>query len=144
MNHVANSHSFSLEHMVIPGSKTKEVFGPKYAGNFTVRRPTLRDNSDISLNYAAAVSKAGASINPMQLTMVSAINLTYIFCYIGVVAKEKPEWFDDNALYEDDEPAVFAVFTEVERWLSSFRPQAACAGGQPGSDDDEVLVPAKI
>ena len=138
----ASTHSFSIENTKQPGSE--EAFGAKYAGTFTIRRPTLRDNANISLKYSAAVSVAGTDVDPVRLAMIPAINLTYIFCYIGVIAEEKPEWFKSDLLYEEDEAAVHAVFEEVERWLASFRPQTASAPGEQGSADNQVLVSAKV
>jgi hypothetical protein len=140
MSSNSNSHSFDLSTIINP--ETKQPFPAKYAGEFTVRRPTLRDQSDTSLKYARAVSLAGINADPVRLAMIPSVNLMFIFAHIGTIAVAKPDWFDEDATYEEDEQAIRAVNGEVERWLSTFRPQIAGEGSKPGSADAETLVPA--
>lgn len=118
---MSNKHVFSIEHTENP--ETGRPFGTRYAGEFTVRRPTLADKREIALRDTARISLGGA-VNPAHLA-VDVVNANFIFANLDVIGEEKPEWFDIGKLYEgEDEQAVHAVWREVERWLSTFRPKA--------------------
>lgn len=134
-------HTFSIEHSINP--ETEQPFGPKYAGNFTVHRPTIADNGQIALNYAALTGGRTVLLNPLMLDS-HAINLMYVFCNMKVLADEKPEWFNEDELYEEDEAAVRAVHEEVERWLGSFRPKSDSKGSQQGGGEPAVLVSTEV
>lgn len=121
-------HHFDLSTIINPATVTKESpqgdpFGVQYSGQFTVRRPTLRDNANISLAFIRSTTSTG-EITP-ELMATPAIAVRYIFVMMGVVATEVPTWFNEDGLHEEDEPAVLAVHDEVERWLATFRQKEA-------------------
>lgn len=123
-----NKHVFTIEHTI--NKATELPFGTKYAGDFTVRRPTLSDKREIALRDTARISLGGA-VNPAHLA-VDVVNINFVFANMDVIGEQKPEWFDIGKLYEgEDEQAVIAVWQEVERWLATFRPQ----GNSPTSGD---------
>lgn len=116
-----NKHTFSIAREVNPD--TKKPFGDKYAGEITVRRPTIADNLDINLRDAASLNRYG-TINPEHLGPAAA-NMSYILTVLDVICEKKPDWLDPTKLYADeDEAAVYAVWAEVDRFLKSFRPKA--------------------
>lgn len=133
-------HIFEISNSINPD--TKEPFGAKFAGSFSVRRPTIKDNADIALAFSFATNKAG----PLGFTAMStpAVTQLYIFCMIDTIASEKPDWFNVSTMYEDDEAAVYAVNDEVDRWLATFRHKAGSKAGGTGSDNPPSLVPDKI
>lgn len=122
----SNKHIFSIDHMENPD--TGLPFGSRYAGEFSVRRPTLSDKREIALRDAARISLGGA-VNPLHLA-VDVVNVNYIFANMDVIGETKPDWFDIGKLYEgEDEQAVHAVWREVERWLATFRPKGDTPNG---------------
>ncbi len=123
-------HSFSIEMLKNP--KTGEQFGAKYGGEFVTRRPTLADKRDIALRDAAALNIYG-QVNPIQMDR-DVVNINYVFANMDVIAEKKPDWFDMTKLYDgQDEDAVYAVWTEVSRWLDTFRPVNNSVAGGEGS-----------
>ena len=121
--------TFSIEGVERPS--TKQPFGPKYAGNFTIRRPSLLDKKNIAVRNAASLSFAG-HINP-GLLQDDIVIITHTHNHILTLAEEKvPEWFDISTMTEDDEEAVFAVWQEVDRFLAGFRPGATGGNGSAG------------
>lgn len=136
-----NQHVFSIEHLENP--ETGLPFGSKYAGEFSIRRPTIRDKEEIALRDAANLARRGT----VDLKQVNSdvVNMSYIFSYLSVVASKVPGWFDPAKLYDDsDEVAVYTVWSEVSRWLATFRQGANGATGGSGSGQAQVLVPSDI
>lgn len=127
-----STHSFSIENTVNP--VTGQAFGGKYAGVFSIRRPSLLDKKNIALKDAASMSSEGE----VDISLVNpAIRLlTYAFCYVTTIAEQElPEWFDMASMFEpDDEEAVMAVWNEVNKYLNSFRPKASGGDSKQGSD----------
>ncbi len=112
-----NTHTFSIEHKEDPTGK--RPFGSAFAGNFVVRRPTIADKQRAALAEASALSLYG--IASADLIDTSAKNIIYIFSLVDAIAEEKPEWFDQNKLYDGEENAIYAVWQEVSQWLKKFR-----------------------
>ena len=134
-------HSFNITETINP--ITGAPFGSKYAGDFVIHRPSIADNGKIALNYAA-LTAGHKDLNPAMLTS-HAVNLLYIFCNMKVIASERPEWFDEHNLFdENDEAAVITVHQEVERWLDTFRPQRDSGKSKQGSGESAVLVQGEI
>lgn len=104
-------HTFSIDKQVNP--ETGRPFGSAFAGDFTVRRPTIDDNERI-----AKISQDTDSLR------TGVANLGYIFAQMAVIGEEVPDWFDKGKLFEEDEPAVYFAWGEVSRWLATFRPKA--------------------
>jgi len=130
-------HSLSIEMQKNP--ETGEQFGSKYGGEFIIRRPTLADKRDIALRDAASLNIYG-QVNPLQMDR-DVVNVNYIFANMDVIAEKRPEWFDMGKLYDGaDEAAVYAVWTEVSRWLDTFRPDNNSGAGGDGSPAPQVLV----
>lgn len=118
---IQNKHSFSIENTINP--ETGKPFGSKYAGQFTIRRPTLADNRAISLRDAAALGIYGP-VDQGQID-IKVVNVNFIFANLDVIAEQKPDWCDITKLYEgEDEQAVYAVWQEVKKFVDSFRPKA--------------------
>lgn len=126
-----SKHSFSIENLVNP--LTKQPFGAQYAGNFTIRRPTLADRNAIALRDMAGLSTYG--VVDVRFVDSDVINTNYVFAHLNTIADEKPEWCDLNKLYtDDDESAILnGVWPEVKKFLDSFRPANASGDGEPGS-----------
>ena len=113
-----NKNTFSIDKEINP--LTKRPFGEQYAGEFTVRRPTLADKRDISIRDQAFLNALGP-VDQRQME-TSVVNINYIFANFDVIVEKKPDWCDISALYEgDDEEAVHAVWGEVQKFLNSFR-----------------------
>lgn len=121
-------HTFSIDKQINP--ETGRPFGNAFAGDFTVRRPTLDDNEVI-----ARISKGTADLAS------SVANLGYIFAQMAVIGEAVPEWFDKSKLFEEDEPAVYFVWGEVSHWLATFRSKADPALGDGAGGESGVLVP---
>lgn len=127
-----NTHTFSIDAKTNP--ETQRPFGSKYAGEFTVRRPTILDNQAIDLRDAATLNAFGP-VNPGQLS-TDTTNLNFIFTNLAVIGEKKPDWFDMSKLYAEgeDKQAVYAVWAEVDGFLKSFR---SAPGGKDGGDGGE-------
>lgn len=134
--------SFTIDEKIC--STTEKPFGSKYAGTFSVRRPSLLDKIIIAVKDAARMSIAG-EIAPGTLGDRPA-TISYIYSFMTTVNTEPlPEWFDLSAMYEDeDEDAMFAVWSEVSGFLSTFRPKAIGEDGGAGKQKPPVLVSSEI
>lgn len=138
----ANKHTFSIASKINPA--TEKPFGDTYSGNFTVRRPTIGDNGNIALAYAAITSAQGIELNPLTLSP-DAVNMLYVFSVMKIIGEVIPEWFDKDTLYAgDDELAVIEVYTEVERWLETFRRKQGAINSGEGIQDATLLVQAEV
>lgn len=117
-----NTTSFSIENAINPA--TEKPFGPKYAGTFTIRRPSLLDKKNIALRDAASMSAAG-SLDPTLIGDGTRL-ISYIFSFVETVSEGAlPEWFNMATMFEtEDEDAVLAVWQEVGKFLDNFRPKA--------------------
>lgn len=135
-----NQHVFSIDTLNNPD--TGRPFGSRYAGEFRVRRPTVKDKEAIALRDAARISRFGA----VQLHQVSrdVVNLSYIFSHLEVIGIDVPKWCDPSQLFDEDEIAVYVAWQEVSRWLATFRPVTDRQPGREGSDQPPVLVPADV
>lgn len=134
--------SFNIESKVCPS--TKEPFGAKYKGQFSIRRPSLEDKRIIGIKNAATLSQFGP-IAPGTLSEGTELT-NYIFSFMSVAAEGKlPEWFDLAKMYDDtDEEAVYAVWEEVTAFLATFRRTKDSGGSAEGSKDAAVLVPEQV
>ena len=120
MSSIPNQHTFSIENTKVPG--TEQVFGQKFAGTFSIRRPSLGDRQNIAVRKAAKMSAHGTA-NPQMIS--ESMHLTiYIFVFLTTVATEPlPKWFDpDNIFTEEEELAVHVAWQEVSRWLEESFP----------------------
>lgn len=118
-----NSHTFSIENEINPN--TKQPFGNKYAGTFTIRRPSLADKNTADIKKAAMLAAYG-TVNPAMLSEWTKSS-TYIFSLVTTIATDKlPEWFDLGKVFdESDEDAFMAVWAEVGKFQDTFRHQTA-------------------
>lgn len=131
-------HTFAIDHITNP--ETGEAFGARFAGDFTVRRPTIRDNANIAIAFGKATQ--GVEVNPMVLASPD-INSLYICCFVNAIAEEKPEWFNEE-MFEEDIPAVLAVWQEIDNWRSQFRPKASAKAGVENGANPSVLVQTEV
>lgn len=123
-------HQLSIDDKINPA--TGKPFGGKYAGTFVVRRPTLADKREIAMRDAATINAFG-QVNQLQMDR-DVININFIFANMDVIAEEKPAWFDPSLLFEGaDEKAVYFVWSEVSRWLETFRSEDNPGTGGTGS-----------
>jgi hypothetical protein len=120
-----NVLNFSITEMVNPD--TGKPFGEQYAGNFTARRPTLKDLQDVAILDAARTNAYG-QISSEALTVEMA-NLSYIFASFDVYVTQRPDWFQQDSLYEEDMRAVTTAWKRVREWRATFRPKVGSAGG---------------
>ena len=138
---LSTHHVFSIENLTNP--ETKQPFGPKYAGAFNIRRATLFDR-ELSERKEVAERNAFGFVPASEISP----NLSFsseIFCTIGTIATEElPPWFDRSKLYEEDEPAVVAVWNEVQKFLDSFRRPKSGTDGEGAGGESTVLVPPEV
>lgn len=108
---------------------TGKPYGEKYAGVFSIKRPSIQDKRQIAIKNAASLSAHGEIT---QDVMPDALNmLGYIFIFMQHIATEPlPKWFNEAELYDEDVDAVYAVFAEVNEWLDSFRPKNDSGTGE--------------
>jgi len=134
-----NTHAFSIENLINP--ETKLPFGPKYAGVFSIRRGSLRDR-EVSEQKEAAERNAFGVVPADQI----AAELSYsahIFHFTNTIAAEElPAWFDRTKIFDEDEPAVVAVWNEVQKFQDSFRRPDNSTGSAEASVEPAILVPA--
>ena len=133
-----STHSFSIEATI--NKATGKPFGPKYAGSFTIRRPSLADKRMIAVRDAASLSAAGELDISLVTDGIRLIN--NVFRFVETVAEQPtPEWFDMHTRYDaEDEEAVLAVWAEVSQFLDRFRPKTGGDGSQLGSFQPSLLV----
>lgn len=128
MSENKNEHIFSIESLENPD--TKRPFGKRFKGSFHVRRPTILDLREIAVKDAAMLNIYGR-VDPDQVGAIVANN-NFIFTMLSVIAKETPDWFDQTALYEEDQAAISCAYKEVADWLNTFRPQSDSGVGTDG------------
>jgi hypothetical protein len=122
----SNTHSFSIENLINPA--TNLPFGPKYGGVFSIRRASLRDREVAEQREAAERNAFG--IVPADQMPPALSYSAHIFHYTQTVATEElPAWFNRTRIYDEDEPAVIAVWDEVQKFQDSFRVQADSPAG---------------
>lgn len=111
--------SFSVASL--PDKPSENPFGSDYAGEFSLRRPSLLDKRNIALKEASQYSMYG-NISPDHVDEGVKF-LSYIITYVSEIAtKPLPEWFAmDKVITEKDERAIMAVWQEVTAFLESFR-----------------------
>lgn len=136
---LAMTKEFSIENTIC--HTTQKPFGSKYAGKFSIRRPSLLDKRTIALRDAATMSEFGPT-NP-ELVGNGAKLLSYAVTFVEVTATAPtPDWFDMSKMYDDeDEDAILAVWQEVQAFLATFRPKATGSNGSEGSQHTQLLVP---
>lgn len=123
--------TFSIENDINP--ETQQPFGPKYAGTFSIRRPSLQDKTRTSIKVAASLSASGiVDINFVSGGVLAAL---YLFAQVEQISTDTvPVWFDMNKVYDDDEPAIQAVSNEVSSFINSFKSKPApTQDGQPAA-----------
>jgi hypothetical protein len=129
--------SFSIEHQISP--TTNKPFGSKYAGTFSVRRPTLQDKTMTVLRYTAMISTEGGT--GVHMIADALLDINYAFAQLSVIkTADLPSWFDRDKIYEEDEAAVQAVTKLVSDFINSFRNQNSGGESQPTSQDAAVVV----
>lgn len=133
---------FNIESALCP--TTGKPFGSKYAGSFSIRRPSLLDKRTIALRDAVTMSEFGA-VNP-ELIGEGLKLLSYIVTFVETTSTVPlPKWFDLAEMHEDeDEDAILAVWQEVQTFLASFRPKAAGSDGGEGDKQPALLVQDKV
>lgn len=137
-----SAHTFSINSKINPA--TKQPFGSNYAGEFSIRRPTLFDKKEISIKEAADMSKHG-HINP-ELIGDGTRLINYVMHYTTQIATAPlPEWFDLAQLHDNnDEEAILSVWEEVEAFFATFRPAADRSAGVSGTGQPAPMVPQEI
>ena len=113
-----NIKIFSIDKLINPS--TNLPFGDNYAGEFRVRRPTLADETEISIMDAANLNKHGR-VDADQVR-IEAGNNNYIFTKFKVIGEKIPDWFNATTTYDTDQPAINAAYKEVADWLATFQP----------------------
>jgi hypothetical protein len=137
-----NQHSFSIQNTLDP--ETQEPFGEKYAGQFTVRRPSAHDKKMIALKDAASMAVYGTV--DIRLIGEGTKLLSYIDAFVKHVALgDIPKWFGMDQMFDEtDENAALAVWEEVQAFLATFRPGKAPGAGGGAEGEPEPLVPEKV
>jgi len=124
--------SFSIETKICP--TTKQPYGQKYSGTFTVRRPSIHNRNAADIKKAALLniygSAAADAIGDWTKTT------THIMCMMNEIATAPmPEWFDLRKMYDEiDEDAIMSVWEEVGVFLDSFRTQTSSETSSTSSD----------
>ena len=136
------NHTFSIETKINP--VTRQPYGPKYAGTFEVRRPSIADKYNAAAMEAASRNAFG--FVPDGGVSGNIADTIYIMSFVKATAnKELPAWFNPALLFdESDEAAVGAVWSEVQAHLKTFRPAESVAAGGAGSEKPPVLVSAEV
>jgi hypothetical protein len=136
-----NNTAFSIENKINP--ETGKPFGSRYAGTFSIRRPTLADKTTIATRTAAQLAPAGEGVG---LLTDELLNQNFTFAQLQTIATEKlPEWFDRDKMYdESDEAAINAVSEEVGKFLDTFRPGNNSGAGAAAGGDGSVLVQTAV
>jgi predicted nucleotidyltransferase len=116
-----SQHSFSIESKINP--ITNQPFGPKYSGNFHIKRPTFLDETMIECRIAAERNAFGL-VDEAQLPPLHN-QISRIFNTVAQISTEKlPAWFDRTTIFLDDGndmKALTAVNQEVSGFFKSFR-----------------------
>jgi hypothetical protein len=110
--------TFSIENETNP--ETDAIYGSKYTGTFSVRRPSLRDKINIQTAKTRILTEQG---NVAQECIDGNTRmLAYIFAFVATCKEaDIPTWFNlDELVTVDDENAAFQVLSEVSTWLSTF------------------------
>jgi hypothetical protein len=124
------THTFSVENKI--NSLTNQPFGSKYGGNFTVRRPSLMDDTMIALRIAAERNAFGL-VNADQVPAGYALAARTVHTVHQLSETDVPAWFDRDKLFdENDQQALVAVWLEVGGFLDTFRPKSD--GGGSGEE----------
>jgi hypothetical protein len=106
---------------------TRQIFGDKYGEPITMRRPTSAEKISISTRHLGQLSAYGADPSHINASLSS---LAYIFCLLDVLCVgERPDWTLRDNVFDEDEPAIFALFEEVSLWLETFRPKSGKPAG---------------
>lgn len=109
-----NRHKFSIDQQNNPGKS--QPFGPRYAGDFIIRRATLRDEVEIRgaiLGYFArhGIANEEKFVESSPLLWCKMMLLTYV----AQLAVQTPPWFADLDPYNsDDTEAVIVIWKEVQ------------------------------
>jgi hypothetical protein len=136
------NHTFSIENVI--NEETGQPFGSKYAGAFTIRRPSFADQKAIELKNAASMAAYGNV--PSDMIGDGTKLLSYVVIFVQTIAVGPlPQWFDLDQMFDDcDELAVYAVWEEVQRFRESFRPNNSGSRSSDRSADPPVLVPEQV
>jgi hypothetical protein len=130
---MSQPYSFSIEAKINP--LTQQPFGPKYSGNFFMRRPSFLDETMIECRISAERNAFGM----VDLEQIPAVfsQVSRLFNTLAQVSTEKtPVWFDRTTIHLDDETdmkALAAVNVEVGGFLASFRPVKDSSASTEGS-----------
>lgn len=122
--------TFSIEADINP--ETDRPFGNRYAGEFTIRRPSLADRIRIAVKDAASFSALGTA--PLQSLSKDVVNLNFVFCHLDILADSRPAWCYPDKLWADfeDEIAVYFVWQKMDAFFQSFRAPASLPTDQKG------------
>jgi hypothetical protein len=110
--------SFNIATKINP--ETGLVFGDKYGEPVLIRRPTATDKLAVATRHAGQLSSYGA--RPFDIPD-GISSLAYIFCLLDVICETRPDWTKQDQVFDEDEPAIFALYEEVSLWLDTFRPR---------------------
>jgi hypothetical protein len=136
-----NTHCFSIENLINP--ETGEPFGPKFTGIFNIRRASLRDREMAEQKEAAERNAFG--VVPAGQVPPELAYSAHIFHYTDTIATEElPPWFDRAKIYDEDEPAIVAVWNEVQKFQDSFRRPASGTVGTGTGGESPVLVSPEV
>lgn len=124
----APKKSFCVAHKENPA--TGQAFGDKYGEPVSVRRPSAADKIAIATRHVGTLSAYGANPEHVRADLST---MAYIFCMLDVLCDGRPDWTRRDNVFEEDEPAIFALFEEVSLWLDTFRPKRPQSQGGPAS-----------
>lgn len=134
--------SFSIEHTINP--VTKQPFGPKYAGTFSIRRASIFDSTLISAKKAAERNLYGrVDADQIPPGLALAADIYHHVSHVALAAL--PEWFDRSLMFsEEDQHAMSQVWLEVQTFEDSFWPSSGNRDSGSNGDVGTVPVPAAL
>jgi len=100
---------------------TFQIEKNEYAGEFTVKYPSLLDRMKIGALRAKYLGDAAGNVD------IVTDNIVYMFATLETVAVKKPGWFDLDSM--DDYSVLEAVFDQYTNWANTFR-----VGSEPDTD----------
>lgn len=125
------THEFSIQTTL--RADTKQPYGPKYAGTFSIRRPSIQDKYNAAAKNASLRCAFGHV--PEGAISEGLETIVYMICFVEAIAtKQLPDWFKAELIFdESDEAAVGAVWAEVQTFLKTFRHQEPVGNSGAGS-----------
>lgn len=108
-------------------NKRITIHGDRKEGTFRFRYPTVRDR----LQQGVAQSRLLGGISVASVD-VATYNIAFTMSFLMAIAEQLPPWFTFEAMESVDE--LLEMFTEVNAFINSFRPDDASDGHDSGSE----------